>query len=262
MPHSSHYSFRSSSFIDSCLSPFYDLFLFPSRSRALHLYRYYSLLLFFSLLSCLSLFILTYSPCSAPLFFIKFTLLFHSLYSFSLTYSPLFLHIVIFFFIPFLSRSLNRYLSLLLAGLLCFAHAALISLPLVSSSHLHSHDAFFAFLFPFRVQCSRVFLFFHVFITAVELFSLLYLLLFLILASDFFLLHAPFDPRRAIFLFFFFLRPTIFFFRMNQRFIPLVLGRFKISQFPNGNASSIEMRISVKLFIGSFRILYLYTEYE
>lgn len=140
-----------------------------------------------------------------------------------------------FFTLSFFSHSLplplNCCLPLLLATSLVFsALLDLISLPLVSLSHLHSHDAFFAFLFLSRIQCSLVF-FFYVFTTAVELFSLLYLLLFLILVSDSFLLHPPFDPHRTIFLFFFF--RSIFFFRMVRRFIPLILGRFKISQILN-----------------------------
>lgn len=213
---------------------FFSFFLYSSRSRALHLY--YSLFLFFLKLSsplslsvCLSIFILIYSSCFAisvaPLC---------SRYSLpiSLASSPLFLHTLSFFF-HFLPLSLVKSLSVsftrLIGLLLCFTRAALISLPSVSPSHLHSHDAFSAFLSLFRIQRSLVFLFFRMFTTAVELFSLSYLFLSLIplsscahlstLSSDIFLL--------------FFLCPTIFFFRMDRRFIPLVLGRFKISQVLN-----------------------------
>lgn len=89
--------------------------------------------------------------------------------------------------------------------LLYLARAILFSLPSVSPSRLHSRDASFAFLFllPFRVWCSFVCPFFHVFTTAVELISLLYLLLFLILTSRLFPPARTFRPTSSgIFLLF------------------------------------------------------------
>lgn len=190
---------------------------------------------FFSL-SCLSLslFILTYSSCSAvvsplrsccssilailSLWLIRCYFSTLSLFSHSLPLS--------------LVKSFSIFFPCYLVDVLLYlARAALFSLPSISPSRLHSHDAFFAFLFLFlfRVRCSFIFLFFHVFTTAVELISLLYLLLFLILISDSFLLRAPLDPRWAVFLFFFFLRSIIFFFRMDRRFIFSMQGRLKIS---------------------------------
>lgn len=107
------------------LYSFFSFFLYSSRSRALHLY--YSLLLFsvklssppLSLSVCPSISILIYSSCFAisvaPLC---------SRYSLpiSLASSPLFLHTHCHSFSTFfLSRSLNRCLSLLLASLVFFS---------------------------------------------------------------------------------------------------------------------------------------------
>jgi len=105
------------------------------------------------------------------------------------SYPPLFFHTIHFFFSYFIPFSYAKLFSVSFTrfiGLLCSARAVLISLSSVSPSHLHSHDAFSSFLFLFCVRDPLVFLFFHVFTTAVELFSLLYLL-FLILVFNSFL---------------------------------------------------------------------------
>lgn len=163
-----------------------------------------------SLSVCPSISILIYSSFCHLSCSIVFTLFSSYLSSFVATISP---HTLSFFF-HFLPLSLVKSLSVsftcLIGLLLCFTRAALISLPSVSPSHLHSHDAFSAFLSLFRIQRSLVFLFFRMFTTAVELFSLSYLFLSLILVSDPFLLRAPFDPVERYFPSFFSLSDHLF----------------------------------------------------
>lgn len=132
------------------------------------------------------------------------------------------------FLIPFLSCSLNYYLPLLLATSLVFsALLDLISLSLVSLSHLHSHDAFFSLPLSCTVfSCSSFSMYSPLWWNS-SVYCIFFFFLFLFPT----LFSCIPDPHRTMFLFFFF--RSIFFFRMDRRFIPLMLGWFKISQVLN-----------------------------
>lgn len=222
--------------------PFHSSFFFPQsfpNSFSFSRITFVSLVTFiFSLLRCFSLFISTLPPALPPFLHCVHVALPFSLFFLSGSFAAISPH-------SFFSHSLP--LSLAKSLFVSFTRSFHWSSLLLCSRRSHLPAFSFALSFTlswrvlcfslplFRVQRSLVFLFFHTFTTAVELFSLLYPLLFLILISSSFLPRAPFNPRRPIFPFFFFLRPTIFFFRMDRRFIPSVLGRFKISKVLNAS---------------------------
>lgn len=249
------------------LSPFHNLSLslclFSSRTCAITSVSFISLI--FSLLM-LPLLLYPNLLLFCRRFSITLTLLLHSRYSFSLAYPSAYFSTLSFFShsVPLShaklsSVSFTRYLVGLLLG---FARAALISLPWVSPSHLHSrelHSPLSSFSSSFASGVLLFSSFFHVFTTAVELFSLLYLLLLLILVSDSFLART-FRPTLSGISpsFSSIVRPS-FSFAWVEGLFPRCSRPVKNLAGPKRFQSRtlrVNMRISVKLFIGFFKILH------
>lgn len=229
------------------------------------LHPFHSLVLFSRSWCCLFFFILTYF-CSADVFLLR------SRCSSILTIPSLWLIRRLIsphchsFLIPFLSHTQNCPLSLLLATSLVFFSALLAPL---SSPCLEFRLLIYTLVscihhFPLSLPlfASGVLLFssfFHVFTTAVELFSLLYLLLLLILVSDSFLART-FRPTLSGISpsFSSFVRPS-FSFAWVEGLFPRCSRPVKNLAGPKRFQSRtlrVNMRISVKLFIGFFKILH------
>lgn len=144
--------------LSAAVSPFplfHSSFFFPQSfpiSFSFSRITFVSLVTFiFSLLRCFSLFISTLPPALPPFLHCVHVALPFSLFFLSGSFAAISPHSFFSHSLPLsLAKSLFVSFTRSFIGLLfCFARAALISLPLVSPSHLHSRDAFFAFLFLF-----------------------------------------------------------------------------------------------------------------